>query len=721
MGYNLANWELCFEKKLESLDASTRHKAGSLLPIIPDREQWSAFLRTIQSEWSGWEHDLSRYPVCLVILYGGLAFYEYEERQFWPHFSRATGNKLISPNVQTEINKAFSTAAEHLGFRILRKVTHRTLKLLEIELPVEDSGTSYVGSAVYQVGIPLSFWDGFLEICEWASWQDNWTALNDEDWAQAVGKRVTGQTRLKRFLIDNREATTALIKEILEAREILSGDPSLSISDLSQACFLRREYFDEVPETAEFLRPKDPESLLRDRAQLVWSNGHICLRLPGVTAHKLPATWHIDKKVQPAATTPRELLLDSSAFQPSITLKLISGNHTQAQDLQGINPWGLFDLDNGGRHVSSGREQLPLHSYLLVSPQKLDIIGRNGFEEADNPVNDPYELTDGTGCYVTDLWPTRKFAELSVRDQNRQSTIRFRTSAKIEARFFVGRGHRAANFDRIGPDKIKIEHLPILSLAVPFGYFKDIHTTLIEKFRVRCDDKPAGGTWEPISTRTDGEDKEYFTWNWGRRPFIEQVRTGTVRDPKELATFFRSPDLRGDRTFSIESPEFKVTYKVYIDHPRPGMEDCWRGLPGAFLPWFLLCQSNDGMKWDDLLLAQEIIAPDLRLSAYLLRKYEKHGLLAQKGRRWVIVESRATLANVGKDECQLEYCGDPSVLWRFYRWMSRRRVTLPNIEVVNKRGEVPYLRMNWDTDLRDEILYGLRHMNVRIGPSLWNH
>lgn len=127
------------------------------------------------------------------------------------------------------------------------------------------------------------------------------------------------------------------------------------------------------------------------------------------------------------------------------------------------------------------------------------------------------------------------------------------------------------------------------------------------------------------------------------------------------------------------------------------------------------------MKWDDLLLAQEIIAPDLRLSAYLLRKYEKQGLLVQKGRRWMIVESRATMANVGQDKCCLEYCGDPSILWRFYRKMYRPHVALPDIQVVNKRGEAPYLRMNWGTDLRDEILYRLQYMNVRIGPSLWSH
>jgi hypothetical protein len=196
MGYQLEKWEVFFKEKLESLGAATRHKAGALLPLIPDREQWARFLATIQSEWAAWEHDLTSYPACLLVLYGGLAFYEYDERVFWRHFAKAIGKDSVHPNRQTEINQAFSQIAERLGFRILR---------------VEDRTTSYVGSAVYQAGIPLSFWDGFLEICEWASWQDSWSTLSDEDWAQVVEKRMSGQTRLKRFLIDNREATTGLL------------------------------------------------------------------------------------------------------------------------------------------------------------------------------------------------------------------------------------------------------------------------------------------------------------------------------------------------------------------------------------------------------------------------------------------------------------------------------------------------------------------------------
>lgn len=722
MGYELDKWQVSFEEKLKAQGATNRHKAGALLPLIPDRDAWNIFLSAVKSEWRAWECDLDRYPACLVVLYGGLAFYEYDERAFWPHFSKAISKNSIHPNEQTEINQAFSRASKHLGLTILRKTAPRTLHISGLDLPIEDITTSFVGSAVYQIGIPLSLWDGFLEICEWASWRDDWTALDDAEWTKAVAKCVGGRNRLKKFLIDNRESAAALINELLEAKKILSDDPKLSISDLAQACLLREEYFEEVPETADFLRPTNPESLIRDRAQLIWDEqrGRIVLYLPGVQQNKLPAMWCLEHLNQSASRSPDELVLNSLAFQDNLNLKLASGARTGTQRLRGIYPWGLFDLDRGGRLTNQDREYLPLHSYALVSPTPLPHITRKGFEETDSPTNQKYELVDGAHCFLTHLWPTGNYADLTIGDDSPRTVIRFRTNSKIEASFFVGRGHRAANFDWIGPDKRKIEHLPILFLAIPSGYFRDTQAMLKDKFRVRVDDKPAGGKWERVPEGTDGNEKECYTWNWGQRPFFE-VPPGVYSGFKQMAQAGRSPDLGGERTFSVESPEFKEVYKVLVVHPKPGMDDCWRNLPGAFLPWFLLSQTEEGMKWDGLLLARDIIAPGLRLSAYLLRKYEKYGLLIQQGVRWKIAESRATLADAVNEKCRLDYCGDPSVLWRFYRWMSRPGIGLPNIEVINKRGEVPYLTMTWDARLRHEIHYRLQHMHVLIGSTLWNH
>ena len=57
---------------------------------------------------------------------------------------------------------------------------------------------------------------------------------------------------------------------MLDARELLRDDPTLTLSALKEVCRLRREYFEEVPETADFLREDDPESLFADQARLSW-------------------------------------------------------------------------------------------------------------------------------------------------------------------------------------------------------------------------------------------------------------------------------------------------------------------------------------------------------------------------------------------------------------------------------------------------------------------
>lgn len=722
MGNSLSNWEDTFENALQHVKIAERQKAGALLPVIPEHAGWDEFIGAVKEQWATWQSDLKRYPVCIVVLYGGLAFYEYDERKFWPHLAKAVGVESVPTNKQTEINGVFSEVAEQLGFRIQRKFSAGTVETVGLELSDQDTTTFYVGSAVYHIGIPLSLWDGFLEICYWAWWQDGWKALSDKEWAESIGRRTSGQTRLKKFLLDNRERASFFIQEMIDAREALEKDTSLTINDLVHACFLRSEYFDEVPETSEFLRPKDPESLIRDRAQLIWDEQRerIALYLPGVHQNKLPATWRLDHFKQSASRSPDELILNSLAFQPALNLKLVSGNATDSQRLRGVSPWGLFDLDSGGRSQNPDREYLPLHSYALVSPAQLSNITHEGFEETERPANSRFELSDGTQCYVTHLWPTGKYAELIIEDHGQQFTIRFRRNSKIEARFFAGAGSHAANFSRLPHDEVKIEDWPILCLAIPRGYYKDNQIVLNDKFRVLIDGARAFGRWETRDVHLDDE-KDSYVWNWSQQPRnYEKTKAGTTKSFKRLTDFFHRPVSHGKMILSIQALGFSKEYRIYMDEPKTGMDKCWEHLPGAFLPWFLLCQTQEGMKWDELLFARDVIAPGLRLSAPLLRKYEKDGFFIQKGVRWKIAESRATVTDAENEKCWLDYCGDPSVLWRFYRRMSRPGISLPNIEIVNKRGEVPYLRMNWDGYFHDEIIHRLKHMNVRIGLSLWN-
>ena len=429
MAYQLADWEESFQGKLAAIDASKRDKTGALLPIIPDREKWDEFSIAVRSEWNVLKQDLERYPACLIVLYGGLAFFVYDENTFWPHFASLVGSPSIPANQQAELNTSFLRASERHGLRV-------------VSTPIRRTPHFYVSVAVSQIGIPLSLWDGFLEICDWASWLDNWEAFTDEEWKQAIAKRTGSRSRLKNFLISNRETSTSLIKELLEARTILATNPEWGIVELSRACFLRTEYFEEVPETAEFLCPTNPESLIRDRAQLIWveQRARIGLYLPGIQQNKLPAAWSLQHLKQPASRSPDELILNSLAFHPILNLELVSGSRTATQRLRGIDPWGLFDLDRDGRFMNRDREYLPLDSYALVSPAPLPGIVREGFEETDCPINQKFELADGTQCYVTHLYPTGKFAELTLGDRSQRSTIRFRTNSKIEVRFFRGEG-----------------------------------------------------------------------------------------------------------------------------------------------------------------------------------------------------------------------------------------------------------------------------------------
>lgn len=718
----IVDWENRLLKEIQNIEVFKRQKAGALLPVIPRRIKWDAFLKAVSTEWLSWLNDLNQYPSCLVVLYGGLAFYQYDEGRFWQPFAKAIGIDSIPPNRQTDINRAFAKVARQFGFPILRKTVTTTIhsELEEEHLP-EDTPTSYVGSAVYHIGIPLSLWDGFLEICKWAGWHDDWLSLPDDEWCTSVGKRTRGHARLMKFLINNRETASFFIKEMLELRDWLSEDIKYTIADSAQASVLRDEYFDEVPETAEFLRPTNPESLIRNRAQLIWDGqrGRIAIYLPGVHENKLPATWDLGHLVKAAATSPTDLTLNSLAFQPALALQLVSAGETDSQRLRGVHPWGLFDLDAGGHLVNPGREQLPLHSYILISQSPIASIIRRGFDETDCPPNQKFTLPDDTQCFVTHLWPTKQFAELTLGDGDQQTTILFRTNSKIEARFFTGRGHQAANFERLPQNTLKIERLPVLCLAIPSGYFRDIDSTIKKKIRVGCDGKTAGGRWEPLSEFPDGNEKEYFVWNWGHKPFLD-LKRGTAKSFKELSRFTYSPDLRGWRVFSVESPEFNVSYKVFLEHQRTGIDDCWKALPGAFLPWFLVCQEEEGLTWEDLQLAREIIAPKDRLSAPLLRKYEKEGLLIQKGRRWMIAESRATIIDLDEGDCLIQFCGNPSILWGLYRKMHKCRHHLPDIEVINKRGQLPYLQMIWDKTAKIEIERYLSSKSIQIRPILWN-
>ncbi|MCK5243462.1 hypothetical protein KAR34_13520 [bacterium] len=713
MERKLIVWEQDFERSFQASTPSDWRKAGGILSLIPNRADWDCFIETVKKDWDNWKVNLLQYKNCLIILYDGLAFYEYGENRFWPQFAKTLGKEVLPSNLINEINKKFAKAAKNHGLKILQR----------------NNRMDFNGSAVYHIGIPLSLWDGFLDICEWALWRNNWKLLLDDEWEKTITKLAGSRVRLRIFLIENREAASMLIQEVIDARKILTEDQKLSISDISQATTLRIEYFEEVPETAEFLRLDNLESLYRGRAILTWNDqrGIISLYLPAIDKDKLPATWCVDTLKQEASTTPDEFILNSLSFESLLKLKLESSLFTEVIKLRGIKPWGMFEARCGGNFVNSDREQLPYRSYVIISQEKIENITREGFEEKENPINEHFELADGKTCFVTRLWPNDKHGVLRIKQKqlDKETTIRFRANTKIEAKIYPGIGNRAANFTRYpSENKIVTDQLPTVCVAIPYGY-EYSESYLNDKFSIFVDKLPAIGKWKKYPVHSD--EKNFYRWIWDKKPFREQTKTGVkLRGFKQLNECYKAPDLKGDRTFFIRSPEFVKSYRVYLEHTKYSMTDCWENLPGAYLIWFLLCQEPTGSKLEDLLLAKDIIAPEARqLSTYLLHKYANFGFLIQRGRLWEIAKSHAAITCHTDRFCQLDYCGDPSILWGLYRKMYHESPNheLPVIEVINKWGaqEVPFLQMKWNIALQDKLIKYLQSRDVMTGGALWTH
>lgn len=172
----LEDWKNRFTPAIQKIGLSERTRAGVLLPVIPDHAQWDDHLSSVSRVWEKWKSGLWQHPSCLLLLYAGLAFYEYDENTCWPQFAKSVGISPLPANQQQEINGAFAKAAKYFSLR----------------LKPRDNGMDYVGSAIHYIGIPLSLWDGFLDICEWALWRKDWKTLSDEEWKEVVENEPVG-------------------------------------------------------------------------------------------------------------------------------------------------------------------------------------------------------------------------------------------------------------------------------------------------------------------------------------------------------------------------------------------------------------------------------------------------------------------------------------------------------------------------------------------------
>ena len=269
--------------------------------------------------------------------------------------------------------------------------------------------------------------------------------LDDErlkqGWEDAIYLWLGGRKNLRAFFVENHPTARKWIDEMLEARLILDKNPDWTLDDVAQISHLRPEYFDEVPETAIFLRPIETETLFRDRPRLRlrWQPGVVALQLetPRLKDEDLlPSDWHILAQRVAASTNPVSIPLHRGAFTQDLALKLVRvQDELAAYQLRGVWPWGLWS-ESGGAFISLQARELPMDDYVLVSRSPLDFTNRDGWlgdDEDETRWNQEAQMPDGLTCFVSRLVPDARRAALEVVGWHR---ITFAPRARLELRVF---------------------------------------------------------------------------------------------------------------------------------------------------------------------------------------------------------------------------------------------------------------------------------------------
>ena len=687
----LAGWEKRFDSALRQISENERGKAGAVLAVIPGRDEWDRFVADVRAEWWHWEWVFTINPGCMVALYDGAAFYNYKSGAFWHDFAGVVGSPPIPANLQTPINRSYTKAANRFALRII--------------------DGSFVGSAVSHIGIPISMWDGFLHVCEWALWTDEWDAIDDGAWREAMTRRLGGRALLIKFLVENRDTAMQFVREMLDARRVLSADRALTVSEIAQALILRAEYFDEVPETADFLRPDDPESLFADRGRLAWNEERqtISLYLPPVHQDSLPAMWRLGDHEQAAASTALDFPINAGAFAKILRLQLASnGNETQ-QRIAGIDRWALYD-EARLRFVNHDRDLLPVSQYTLISRHRLTPQLEGWQHDPEEPCIDlESQLADGTPIFLTKLFAESRRPKLKIGDG---PWIAFAQRRGVALRVFCGeRGNNAARFSVMRDGMVRTELWPRPFLEVPLSLVRD--DDIPAEFTVFVDGQPARGKWrtfqfDPPHADAENAERAFCFWRWD---------DALVPPP---------PDSCGPHTLHVQSRRLGrlmlgAAPECRFELLPPTANNLWPAKWDDYMAWVLLSQVQDHATWEEVRIAREAVAMfaniNLKAVYYQIRKLERHGYLVVRGHRYRDFRNRIALANAPSGAFGGEYCGLTSLLYELVRKVPPLSLAIAPSE----SGRPAKLHIEWAQRDRHDVRNACQIFGIEAVQRLWRH
>ncbi len=713
----------------EGIPANIRYKMGAIVVALPDAEELQAFLVTLRAAWSqGWCNHPGRYPHLLLRLYHCVAFLRYEGNAFWASFGDALGDQSIAPDGQRQeqINDIFANIANCLGLEIMRGAGNRRL---------------CVQSAVRHVGIPVRVWRGFVDVCERLFIEpEDWRQWPNERWENAIQLWLGGRKNLRAFFVENRPTAVKWLDEMLEARRILEENPDWTLDDVAQISHLRPEYFDEVPETAIFLRPIETETLFRDRPRLRLREPH-----PGVISLQLepprlkdeslpPSDWLVLAQRVAASTNPVPIPLHLGAFTQDLVLKLVRAEiELAAYRLRGLSSWGLWS-ESSGAFISLQAHELPMDDYLLVSKSPLDFTNREGWlgdNEDETRWNQEAHTPDGSTCFVSRLVPDARRATLEVVGWHR---ITFAPRARLELRVFPRVTERFF-LTFTSPNSVSLPTWPRFVVKAPKGLFAtsadETETLLQREFRFFADDSVVPGDWrhdEDASRHLDGEDVFFFRVREDWLPPAHETRPARVLrelgdlrrvDPPAPLAHELTIQLRATRHGVIpfgDSPE--IHFKK--DPPLSAVHTEKLNVPFCdYWPWYLLTATQDHPTWEEIRLAFDMMNfGDTQLRFYPFLQIEQHGMAVRRGRRWTDFSNRILFKRHVGGNCTAHYAGLTSAIYSVVREIEPAEKLVARWE----RSHPPHLEIRFS--LRGDTDKRLRNACERAGiktmhESLW--